>query len=123
MSRKTMMKKVYNLKTIEGNMMGSMISDDKFDNMVEEYMKRTDKKLIIMTKNGPKYINCEIRSITKSEVSVSCQDTETISFFDQFEEWSKVIFIFVPNADNSPRIMDIFYIPDYRVLNKTSKEA
>lgn len=123
MIKKPILKKVYNLKTVQGNLLDSKISDDEFKKIADKYLE-SDNKLVIMTKNGPKYINAEIRSITKSEVSVSCNDEATISFFNQFEEWSKVIIMFVPEPKMGTidiRIMDIFYIPDYRTFEQTTK--
>lgn len=119
--QRPILKKIYRLPiNLTNDSHYPFVTDDGIDSAIDEYNKREHKALVIFDKNKqPKTMNVEIREVTRKEVTISCNDKNTIEFLDKFPTASAVV-VFIPKGSEIVKgyrrsfgieILNIYYLP------------
>lgn len=108
---KPILKKIYRLPTLLNKMISNDISDDDIDYAIREFNERDNKSLIIFDKDKkPKVLNVEVRELSRDELTISCNDEDTIKFLDRYPKAS-VVVVFIPTEYRTTVIFEIYYSP------------
>ena len=107
--------------------MGATLNPKAVVEAFDLYNKRQYKELRIFVRNKqPKRMNVQVRKLTTTCCTISCDDIDTIAFLDKFDD-AKVVPIIVPSVNNTVAIANLYYLPKGEIkeedINANNKQG